>query len=119
MGEHRDDLSYEELVRRREMKEREEEEEEEREIRKEAEQLAKQETSHILALASECAECMLSHSHHGWCGAHLCTSVSLMVDTCLPLTVSSLQAGLGRCALALPPPLQSSPRDCQWMMERV
>ena len=53
MGEHHSDLSYEELVRQRERGEKEREEEEEREIRKEAEELAKQETSQILALASE------------------------------------------------------------------
>ena len=53
MGEHSSDLPYDELVRRREKREREREEEEEREIRREAEQIAKQETGHILSLASE------------------------------------------------------------------
>ena len=53
MGEHEKDLSYEELVQRRERREMEKEEEEEWNIRQEAEELAKNETSHILSLASE------------------------------------------------------------------
>ena len=53
MGEHCSDLPYDELVRQRERREREREEEEEREIRREAEQIAQQETGHILSLASE------------------------------------------------------------------
>lgn len=53
MGEHENDLSYDELIRQRERQEREREEEEEREIRREAEEFAKQETGHILSLASE------------------------------------------------------------------
>ena len=53
MGEHDRDLPYDELVRRGEKREREREEEEEREIRREAEEFAKQETGHILSLASE------------------------------------------------------------------
>lgn len=53
MGEHRDDLSYDELIRQRERQEREREEEEEREIRRQAEEFAKNETGHILSLASE------------------------------------------------------------------
>ena len=53
MGEHKRDLSYDELVRQRERREREREEEEDREIRRQAEEFAKQETGHILSLASE------------------------------------------------------------------
>ena len=53
MGEHSRDLPYDELVRQRERKEREREEEEDREIRRQAEEFAKQETGHILSLASE------------------------------------------------------------------
>lgn len=53
MGEHRDDLPYDELIRQRERQEREREEEEEREIRRQAEEFAKNETGHILSLASE------------------------------------------------------------------
>lgn len=53
MGEHKSDLPYDELIRQRERQEREREEEEEREIRKQAEEFAKQETGHILSLASE------------------------------------------------------------------
>lgn len=53
MGEHKSDLSYDELIRQRERQEREREEEEEREIRRQAEEFAKQETGHILSLASE------------------------------------------------------------------
>lgn len=53
MGEHKSDLPYDELIRQQERQEREREEEEEREIRRQAEEFAKQETGHILSLASK------------------------------------------------------------------
>ena len=53
MGEHGEDLPYDELVRQRERREREKEEEEEREIQSQAEKFAKLETGHIMSLASE------------------------------------------------------------------
>lgn len=52
MGEHKDDLSYEELVHRREREEMEKERLAEIQDRKEAEELAKLETRDILSLAS-------------------------------------------------------------------
>ena len=61
MGEHENDLSYEELVQRRERREMEKEEEEEWNIRQEAEEVAKNETSHILSLASEAHDSLMSH----------------------------------------------------------
>lgn len=53
MGDHPSDLSYDDLVRQREKRERDNDEEEEREIRRQAEEFAKQETGHIMSLASE------------------------------------------------------------------
>ena len=53
MGEYLNDLSYEELVKRREREEVEREKMAELQDRKEAEELAKQETRDILSLASE------------------------------------------------------------------
>ena len=53
MGEHLNDLSYEELVKRREREEAEREKMAELQDRKEAEELAKQETRDILSLASK------------------------------------------------------------------
>ncbi len=56
MGEHRDDLPYEELVRRREREEAEREMLAEQQDRREAEQLAKKETRDVLSLARETVE---------------------------------------------------------------
>ena len=53
MGEHPDDLPYEELVQRRERDEQERERLRDMQDRKEAEELAKQEARNILELASE------------------------------------------------------------------
>lgn len=51
MGEHTDDLSYEEMVRKREA---EKEEDERRKVREEAEELAKHETRDILLAGKYC-----------------------------------------------------------------